>query len=44
MMRSNFSGLTTVDMKRMAFELAHPFSIQQGNTGWKWLHVIILRL
>jgi hypothetical protein len=49
MMEKSFFGLTTRDMKRMAFELAirnglaHPFSVQQGNAGWKWLRNFICR-
>ncbi|GFG39808.1 hypothetical protein Cfor_10583 [Coptotermes formosanus] len=41
-------GLTTRDMKRMAFELAikrfcPSISVQQGNAGWKWLRNFMCR-
>jgi hypothetical protein len=43
LMERNVFGLTTKDIKRMAFQLAirnnlrHPFSTQEGKAGKKWL-------
>jgi abortive infection bacteriophage resistance protein len=48
MMERKLFGLTTRSIKRMAFELAiknvlaHPFSVQQGTSGWKWLRNFVL--
>jgi hypothetical protein len=49
MVERKFFGLITRDMKRLAFELAiknglaHPFSVQQGKAGWKWLRNFMCR-
>jgi hypothetical protein len=43
MMERKLFGQIIRSIKRMAFELAmknglaHPFSVQQGTAGWKWL-------
>jgi hypothetical protein len=44
-----FFGLTTKDVKRMAFQLAinngisHPVSGKEKNSGWKWFHKFMRR-
>jgi hypothetical protein len=43
LMERHFFGLTTIDIKRIAFQLAirnnlrHPFSTEEGKAGKKWL-------
>jgi hypothetical protein len=43
-MEKQFFGLTTTDVKRIAFQLAikndipHPFSGKDKKAGWKWFH------